>query len=71
MGWRWAGLQLLLDPEPLFAEAAAPGCPDCNLSVFPPQMSGADTVGDDDEASQKRKSKNLYVGMIHSPHLTL
>nr|XP_040142116.1 regulator of G-protein signaling 3-like isoform X2 [Ictidomys tridecemlineatus] len=32
------------------------------------KMSGPDGVGDDDEASQKRKSKNLYVGKIHSLH---
>lgn len=48
-------------PEPLFAQAAAPGHPDYSMSVFSLQMSGADTVGDDDEASRKRKSKNLYV----------
>lgn len=46
-------------PEPLSAQAAAFGHPDYNVSVFLPQMSGADTVGDDDEASRKRKSKNL------------
>ena len=55
-------------PEPLFAQAAAPGYPDCNVSVFSLQMSGADTAGDDDDASRKRKSKNLYVGKILGPH---
>lgn len=55
-------------PEPLFAQAAAPGYPDCNVSVFSLQMSGADTAGDDDDASRKRKSKNLYVGKIPGPH---
>ena len=48
----------------LSAQAAAFGCPDCNVSIFLPQMSGADAVGDDDEASRKRKSKNLYVAKI-------
>uniref|UniRef100_A0A8C9KEM4 Regulator of G-protein signaling 3 n=1 Tax=Panthera tigris altaica TaxID=74533 RepID=A0A8C9KEM4_PANTA len=36
------------------------------LAASPPEskMSGADAVGDDDEASRKRKSKNLYVAKI-------
>lgn len=55
-------------PAPLSAQAAAPGSPDHYLSVFFPQMSGPDTLGDNDEGSQKRKSKNLYVGKIHCPH---
>ncbi|XP_063552745.1 regulator of G-protein signaling 3 isoform X13 [Gorilla gorilla gorilla] len=44
-------------------KAGVPGRPDCIVSVFSPQMSGADTVGDDDEASRKRKSKNLAKDM--------
>lgn len=51
----------------LSAQPAAVGCPGRNVSIFLPQMSGADTVGDDDEASRKRKSKNLYVAKIHDP----
>ena len=38
------------------------------MSVFSLQMSGPDTVGDDDDTSRKRKSKNLYVGKIYGPH---
>lgn len=54
-------------PEPVFAQAAAFGCPNCNESLFLPQMSGTDAAGDDDEGSRKRKSKNLYVAKIRGP----
>uniref|UniRef100_A0A8C5YL14 Regulator of G-protein signaling 3 n=1 Tax=Marmota marmota marmota TaxID=9994 RepID=A0A8C5YL14_MARMA len=55
-------------PRTLKKELGRNGGSTHHLSLFftgHRKMSGPDGVGDDDEASQKRKSKNLYVGKIH------
>lgn len=49
-------------PEPLFAPDNSPGC---NVSVFSLQMSGPDTVDDDDKFPPGRERKqNLLCTLV-------